>query len=304
LLPRALLCCIPSIARRLAAAIEPFAAQVYFAPECHASYEKIGFGPSPHTTSAGVQLPDGPAYFCSRGSVLGQVPGEVVAATFAVFNPAAVIPSVALGWTLTDAATLCETRTQGAMAQLVRILGETPAGVERANSLLERATADLRPEGRPLYAGLRALTLPDGPLGESWRRADMLREYRGDAHTAAWTSAGFDAVEIGLVTERYWGVPPRSYVRTRAWSDADLDGAADRLRERGILEGADLSPAGRRAREEIEKATDAQCGAIVAALGDDVEELIALTAEWSGAIQAAAGYPPAGPHDLARLAGG
>jgi hypothetical protein len=29
----------------------------------------------------------------------------------------------------------------------------------------------------------------------------MLREYRGDAHTAAWTSSGFDATEIGLMTE-------------------------------------------------------------------------------------------------------
>ena len=64
--------------------------------------------------------------FCSRGSVMGQVPGEVIASAFAVFNPAAVIPAVAFGWTLTDAPTICAARDNGAIAQLVRILGERP----------------------------------------------------------------------------------------------------------------------------------------------------------------------------------
>jgi hypothetical protein len=74
-----------------------------------------------------------------------------------------------------------------------------------------------------------SLGLPGDPLGDAWRLADMLREYRGDAHTSAWTAAGFDATEIGLLTELYWGLPMRTYIRTRAWSDADLDAAEDRL---------------------------------------------------------------------------
>jgi hypothetical protein len=94
------------ISRVLAAALEPVTGQVYFSPECHANYEKLGFAPSRGEFN-GVMAPDGPAYFTSRGSVMGHVPGEVVAAAFAVFNPAVVIPSVAHGWTLTDAATIC-----------------------------------------------------------------------------------------------------------------------------------------------------------------------------------------------------
>jgi len=74
-------------------ALEPVAGQVYFSPECHAAYAVLGFSPSPGTLGGGVQLPDGPAYFTSRGSVMGQVPGQVVAAAFAVFNPDAVVPS-------------------------------------------------------------------------------------------------------------------------------------------------------------------------------------------------------------------
>jgi len=74
-------------ARRLAATIEPFVGQVYFSPECHDEYVALGFGPSPGTIANGVQLPDGPAYFCSRGSALGQVPGELVAAVRARCTP-------------------------------------------------------------------------------------------------------------------------------------------------------------------------------------------------------------------------
>ena len=65
-------------ARRLAAALEPVAGQVYFAREAHAGYQRLGFAGSPRAMGD-VLAPDGPAYFCSRGSVLGQVPGEVVA---------------------------------------------------------------------------------------------------------------------------------------------------------------------------------------------------------------------------------
>src|SRR6202140_1462517 len=99
-------------ARALGAALEPVAGQVYFSPECHARYETLGFGASPGT-AGDVALPDGAAYFCSRGSVMGQVPGELIAAAFGVFNPAAVVPAVAYGWTLTDAATIGDARTAG-----------------------------------------------------------------------------------------------------------------------------------------------------------------------------------------------
>src|SRR5262249_50795551 len=85
-----------AIGRTLRDRIEPLIGQVYFSPECHAAYAALGFAPSP-AVSNGVALPDGPAYFTSRGSLMGHVPGEVVAAAFGVFNPAAVVPSVAFG---------------------------------------------------------------------------------------------------------------------------------------------------------------------------------------------------------------
>jgi hypothetical protein len=286
-------------ARALAGAVEPFAGQVYFSPECHQRYAALGFGPSPGRFGD-VATPDGPAYFCSRGSVLGQVPGEVVAAAFAVFNPAVVVPLVAQGWSRTDAATICGERTAGATAQLRRILGERPAGVDRARDLLARAVEPLRPEGRPLYGGLLSLGLPGGSLGDAWRLADMLREYRGDAHTSAWTAAGFDATEIGLLTELYWGLPMRTYIRTRAWSDAELDAAEARLADRGLVADGAFTDAGRAAREAVELATDRQCRPVVDALGDALDELLDILRPWGRAIRDAHGYPASGPHDLAR----
>src|SRR3954466_2094428 len=230
-------------ARVLAGVLEPVTGQVYFSPECHEAYAALGFGPSP-AKAGEVALPDGPAYFTSRGSCMGQVPGELVASAFAVFNPAAVVPSVAHGWSLTDAPTIAVARTEGATAQLVRILGEKPEGVASAIELLQRANDPLRPEGRPLYAGLLSLGLPGNPVGDMWRLADRLREYRGDAHIAAWTSAGFDATEIGLLTELYWGLPLRSYSRTRAWSETDFDAAQARLEARGLVADGAVPPAG------------------------------------------------------------
>ena len=138
-------------------ALEPVAGQVYFSPECHAAYAELGFAPSPGSLAGGVQMPDGAAYFTSRGSVMGQVPGEVVAAAFAVFNPEAVVPAVQFGWSKVDAPTICAARTGGAVGQLSRILGPKPTGVGRATELLANAVAPLRPEGKPLFAGLRSL---------------------------------------------------------------------------------------------------------------------------------------------------
>ncbi|MBK5331065.1 MAG: hypothetical protein JJD93_03790 [Ilumatobacteraceae bacterium] len=288
-------------ARRLGSILEPVVGQVYFSPECHANYEALGFDASTRKAN-GVALPDGPAYFTSRGSVMGHVPGELVAAAFAVFNPEIVIPHVTLGWTRTDAPSICAARDDGAIAQLRRLLGESPDGVDRAAELLARAVEPLRPEGRPLYAGVRSLTMPDSTLGAVWRMGDMLREYRGDSHTTAWVSAGFDATEIGLLTELFWGLPMRTYSRTRAWTDEQFDAAHERLRARGLVDDSSLTERGRAVREDIEMHTDMQMAPAISALGADIDELFSIMAPWGASVRAGFGYLPSGPHDLANAA--
>ena len=289
-------------ASALGGALEPVIGQVYFSPECHANYVALGFQPSPGDMN-GVALPESVAYFTSRGSVMGQVPGHVVAATFAVFKPEVVLPSVAYGWTLTDATTICAARDDGAIGQLHRIIGENPEGASRARSLLSRANEVLRPEGRALFAGMSSLAMPGSVVGDVWRLGDMLREYRGDSHTAAWISAGFTACEIGVLSELFWGMPIKTYSRSRGWDEADYDEAIERLlRDRLITDDGTLTTQGRAQRELVEQNTDKQMECVVRALGSDIDELIAILKPWGASIREKKGYPAAGPHDLADAA--
>lgn len=278
-------------ARRLRNAVEPVAAGVYFAPEAHAAYEALGFDPSP-VTRDGVARPEMTAYFTSRGACMGQVPGEVVAAAFGCFNPKAVVPGVHKGWQITDRKAILEARQQGATAMLQRVLGEQPEGLARVTELLRRA-ADAAPwAARGVYSGLRSLGFPGRPMGDLWRAADLVREHRGDSHVISWAVGGVDAVEILLLTEQWWGLPARAYTPSRGWTDADMDAGYDRLRERGLMTADEkLTDAGWAFREEIEVRTDELERPLLAALGDDLDELLEHLDAWSEAIIEAGSYP-------------
>lgn len=284
-------------ARRLAGAIEPFAGQVYFSPECHDAYAALGFDPSPGDF-AGVAAPEMHAYFCSRGGVMGQVPGSVIAAAFGVFEPTMVAGIVAHGWTIADAEQCRQARDDGAVGQLRRLLGDAPDGADEVRAIAERAVAALSPEGKPLFAGQIAQPRFDDPLADAWRLTDALREYRGDVHTASWVIAGLDACRLGLLTERWWGMPFRSYSRTRMWNDDQYAAAMARLEADGLVAGDDLTDAGRDFREEVEVATDRANAPVLDAIGDDLDRFCTILEGWGVTIRAGKGYPAGGPHDL------
>jgi hypothetical protein len=107
---------------------------------------------------------------------------------------------------------------------------------------------------------------------------DMLREYRGDP-TTAWVSAGFDATEIGLLSELYWGLPMRSYSRTGHGATISSLPHTNACR-RGLVDDTGFTDAGRAAREDIELHTDAQMSPAITALGDDADELLAILQPW------------------------
>jgi hypothetical protein len=268
------------LARRLGQLVEPIAANIYFAPEAQTLYKEIG-----------LNYPQG--YFASRGAALGQVSGQVVAATFAVFNPDLVIPMVTQAWALTDSATMLDARLRGATASLEKLLGDlaTEAQISRATEILKRGAAAGPVAGRPLYAGLLSLGYPGSLWGDFWRAADLVREHRGDAHMAAWTSRGITAPEVLLLTEARWGIPLHSYSQTRAWPSEVMEATIDSLRARKLLEGDELTVEGDALREEIEAITDGAEQPVVDAIGADIDELFSLIEPWSRAIVSAGGYP-------------
>ena len=100
-------------------------------PSATPTTQALGFDPSPRHAN-GVALPDGPAYFTSRGSRDGPGAGRGRRRRVRRVQPRVVVPLRELGWTLTDAATICAARDDGAVAQLRRILGDEPDGVDRA----------------------------------------------------------------------------------------------------------------------------------------------------------------------------
>jgi hypothetical protein len=145
-------------------------------------------------------------------------------------------------------------------------------------------------------------SIPETDLGAVWHFGDMLREYRGDSHTAAWISAGLDATEIGLLTELFWGLPLKSYSRTRAWSEDDYASAIERLESRDLIADGAFTDKGRQLREQVEVNTDEQMRTVISKIGADFDLLIATLSPWSEFVRNFKGYPSSGPHELAEAA--
>lgn len=265
-----------AVSRRLRDLCEPIAGSVYFVKEAQDAYGALGFENYAES------------YFCSRGACLGQPSGELVAAAFGVFNPAIVVPSVESGWRKTDRAGVLEARETGATKALHRMLGEAdPAPVV---SKLRPVMESVDYAGRALFSGLRSLPFPEDPIGQLWRVCDHVRERRGDSHIAAWLGAGCDAVEIGLLTELFWGLGLGTYIRTRGWSQEEIDGAIERLSAKGFLRDGAFTEEGRAYRRSIESATDEMETCVVDAIGDP-DELFAQLEPLQKAVLAAGGYP-------------
>jgi hypothetical protein len=228
----------------------------------------------------------------ARAACMGRVPGRMAAALFAPQHPDHVAAAVDEAWRDHDPDALVEARLRGATAYLVHALGDEPAGVERANAILQPAVEAASTAGHPVYAGLRSLAWPGTPLGDLWRACDMVRERRGGSHLNAWTAAGLSGVEIQLLTERWRTTtnPGSTTADQMGYSGEEIGAALDRFRARGLIAGDDsLTDDGREYREGIERATDVQEADLVEALGEDVGELFDLMVPWARAVVAAAG---------------
>ena len=97
---------------------------------------------------------------------------------------------------------------------------------------------------------------------------------------------------MNILTELYVGMPLGSYTATRGWSVETIASHAERLREKGLIAGDTLTPAGHRLREEIENATDAMEQPLIEAIGDDFEPLVTQLNSWAERCIAAHAFPP------------
>ena len=267
-----------SPARRLRDALEPLAAVSFWAEPAYDAYASLG-------------LDFLTGYVWSRSSVLGLADPAVVAATFGVFEPAAVEGLLTAARECCSLEQIRTAREQGAVTALREVLPD--AGTLTATTaLLRDAAARADVAGRPLYAGALGQPEPQDPHAALWHTATVLRECRGDSHLAACVAAGLSGLEANLLTELWVGYPPQAYAGSRAWSAEAMANAQAALQSRGLLDVDRLSPAGRALRESVERATDVAMEPVVQAVGRDLDAVVDRCTQWSTAVIERGWFPP------------
>ncbi len=235
------------------------------------------------------------SYVWGRASLLGEPETGLVVSAFAVFSPGLLGPVYESARATADRATvdrttLIRTREAATISSLTDALGD--AAVAPVAAALRSALDAADATARPLFAGLSSHPWPTDPVGQLWRACELLREHRGDSHNLVNVMHGLDPTAANIVTECWLGMPLGSYSATRGWTAEELAHTADRLRADGWLAGDDLSERGRERRSAIENSTDDLQQPIVDALGDQIDDLIALLEEWSQRCVDAHAFPP------------
>ena len=155
-------------------------------------------------------------YFAGRAAPLGSsVPAEVVHALFYNFAPGEVARHIPKVWSTTTPEAAIAARQEGCVNALRRILGDlvdTP-DFTRAVELLTKAATSAPLEGRPMYAALRALPLPEEPVARLFHAASLLREHRGDGHIAALMAEGIGGLEAHVLLALDMGIPAPTFGR-------------------------------------------------------------------------------------------
>ncbi|MCI0386582.1 hypothetical protein [Streptomyces sp. CNQ085] len=271
--------------RRCHNVVNPLHSALYFAPDL--AHELAPYG---------IEDPSA-VYFAGRAAALGRVGPGVVTATFHNFHHTLVARHLPAVWELAAPETVLAARLRAADSMLRRLLGEEAVAsketAEAAELALRAAEGCVRP-GRPLYAALADLPVPEAPHLALWHGASLLREHRGDAHVAVLQHAGLDPLEA-LVSHTAGGrgMSPRWALATRGWSRRDWEEAQERLRGRGLLDGdGELTGAGAALRGELEAETDRLDAAPYEHLGAaGTERLTELCGALTGAALAAGAFP-------------
>jgi hypothetical protein len=266
------------VARRLFDLTEPISLVNFFSEEPNEAMAALGLR----------TYWDG--YFAGRAAPLGRVPAEVIHAAFYSFADGEVARHIPKVWNTTTSEAAHAARQSGCAAALRRILGdlvETP-GLSRAAELLADASISAPTEGRVMYAGLRALPMPEEPVARLWHAANMLREHRGDGHVAALVSERIGGTEAHVLSALASGIyPAESFGRIHHLPKARLAEVMDGLRDRGLLDTSGrLTEAGRATKGRIESLTDVLAEAPYEGLDPfELDQLIGLLEPISGRLQ-------------------
>jgi hypothetical protein len=219
-------------------------------------------------------------YFAGRAAPLGSsVPAGVVHALFYSFAPGEVARHIPKVWSTTTPEAAIAARQEGCVSTLRRILGDLvdAPNFPRAIELLTKAATSAPLAGRPLYAALRALPVPEEPLARLFHAASLLREHRGDGHVTALMAEGIGGLEAHVLLAIDEGIPATAFGRIHHLPAVQLTELIDTMKDRGLVEDeATFTPAGRQVKNRVEALTDELAVAPYEVLEHgEVEELIA-----------------------------
>lgn len=230
-------------------------------------------------------------YFAGRAAPLGLAPAGVVHAVFYNFADGEVARHIPWVWGKTtprEAIAVRERGSAAALRQRIGQLADTPALV-RVADLATRAALSAPTEGRVLYAGLRALEVPEEPVARLWHAATLLREHRGDGHNVALLAHGVGGTEAHVLMALSLGMRAEQFGRLHHLPQAQLAAVVDGLRGRGLVDAAGgFTDAGRQTRQRIEALTDELAAPAYDVLGaDELDELVAGLEPIAAAVKAA-----------------
>jgi len=220
-------------------------------------------------------------YFAGRAAPLGSsVPAGVVHALFYNFGPGEVARHIPKVWSTTIPEAAIAARQAGCVNALRRILGDRvdSPGFTRAAELLTKAATSAPTEGRPMYAALRALTVPEEPVARLFHAASLLREHRGDGHIAALMTEGIGGLEAHVLLAIDLGIAAPTFGRIHHLPAALLTDLIDTMKARGlVVDEATFTPAGRQVKDRVEALTDDLAHAPYEVLDPgELDELVAL----------------------------
>jgi hypothetical protein len=218
-------------------------------------------------------------YFAGRAAPLGLAPAEVVHAVFYNFADGEVARHIPWVWGKTTPDQAIAVRERGSTATLrqrIGVLADSPV-LARMADLATRATVSAPTEGRALYAGLRALEVPQEPVARLWHAATLLREHRGDGHNATLISHGIGGLEAHVVMAISLGMRAEEFDRIHHLPKAQLAAVVDGLRDVGLVDAAGgFTALGRQTKERIEAQTDELAAPAYDVLSaDELDELVA-----------------------------
>lgn len=269
-----------TLARRMFELVEPIGVIPYSADEPNEAMFALGFTNYWDT------------YFAGRAAPLGtSVPAEVVHALFYNFAPGEVARHVPSVWSTTTPQAAIAARQQGCVKALRRILGDlidTPA-FAGAVELLTAAAISAPIEGRPMYAALRTLPVPEEPMARLFHAASLLREHRGDGHISALMAEGIGGLEAHVLCALDLGMPAEKFGRIHHLPAAQLSALVDGMKARGLVaDDGGSTRAGRETKQRIEALTDDLAVAPYMILdAAEVDELTAALEPLAAALVAA-----------------